>query len=130
MLLFNTLTKKKEKLKTFQEKKVQLYVCGITPYDTTHLGHAFLYMFFDVLVRYLRFKKYDVMYAQNVTDIDDDILKRAKQENKDWVALGNFWTDKFLANLETLNILIPDQYVKASGTIDEIVPFVEKLIER
>ena len=83
MLLFNTMTKKKETLKTIEGKKVLLYVCGITPYDTTHVGHAFLYMFFDVLVRYLKHKKYEVNYVQNVTDIDDDILKRAKTEKRD-----------------------------------------------
>ncbi|MEK7070276.1 MAG: hypothetical protein AAB966_00550, partial [Patescibacteria group bacterium] len=69
MYLFNSLTKTKEKFQSLEQNKIKIYVCGITPYDTTHLGHAFLYMFFDVLIRYLRYINYKVDYVQNVTDI-------------------------------------------------------------
>ncbi len=130
MLLFNTLTKKKEILKTIENKKALLYVCGITPYDTTHLGHAFLYMFFDVLVRYLNHKKYEVNYVQNVTDIDDDILKRAKSEQKDWKELGEFWTKRFLADYKLLNMQMPTHYVKATETIDVIIEMTADLIKK
>src|SRR5258708_40133547 len=106
MKLFNTLT---QSLETFTpiDNTVRVYVCGITPYDTTHLGHAFLYVFFDVLVHYLKFKNYAVTYTQNVTDIDTDILKRAKQQKRDWRELGEFWTNKFLADLENLHVVKP-----------------------
>lgn len=130
MLLFNTLTKKKEKLKTFQEKKVQLYVCGITPYDTTHLGHAFLYIFFDVFYRYLIHKGYDVNYVQNVTDIDDDILKRANEEKRDWKELGNYWTKEFLDDYKSLNMIMPTHYVKATETMDTIITMIRGLEQK
>src|SRR2546426_767597 len=77
-------------------KQVSVYVCGITPYDTTHLGHAFTYHTFDVLIRVLEAQGNTVTYTQNVTDIDDDILKRAKRDGKDWRALGNEWTAHFM----------------------------------
>ena len=73
--LFNTETGKKKVFSSINNK-VGIYVCGITPYDVTHLGHAFLYTSFDVLVRYLRYLGYSVTYVQNITDIDDEILKR------------------------------------------------------
>lgn len=128
--LYNSLSRKKEQFVPLKDKQVSLYVCGITPYDTTHLGHAFTYMAFDALVRFLRYKEYDVTYVQNVTDIDDDILKRAKRDNKDWRELGIFWTDKFLHDLKALNILPPTHYVKATDSIPKIIEIVQKLQEK
>lgn len=104
-----------------------MYVCGITPYDTTHLGHAFTYVFFDALIRYFRFKGYSVEYTQNVTDIDDDILKRAKQEGKDWQKLGDFWTKKFLHDLNALHVIPPTHYVKATESIETIIAIIIEL---
>ncbi len=130
MLLFDSLTQKKEKLNPLEENKISLYVCGITPYDTTHIGHAFLYIFFDVLVRYLTYKKYEVTYVQNVTDIDDDILKRAEEEGKDWKELGDYWTERFLSDYKSLNMLMPTKYVKATETIDTIIEMVAALVKR
>ncbi len=130
LYLYNSLTRRKEKFAPLNDKKVKIYVCGITPYDTTHLGHAFTYVFFDVLVRYLRFKGYDVTYTQNVTDIDDDILKRAKEENRDWKELGDFWTDKFLSDMKALNVLPPTHFVKATGSISLMVQIIELLIKK
>ena len=77
MTIYNSLSGKLEEFKPLKDKKVTIYVCGITPYDTTHLGHAFTYISFDVLIRYLRFLGFNVSYAQNVTDVNDrdhDIL--------------------------------------------------------
>ncbi|TMC49294.1 MAG: cysteine--tRNA ligase, partial [Chloroflexi bacterium] len=89
MLLYNSLTRRKEAF-TPRDKHVSVYVCGITPYDTTHLGHAFTYHTFDVLIRVLeQARGLRVTYVQNVTDIDDDILRRAKQLGKEWRALGD-----------------------------------------
>lgn len=126
--LCNSLTQIKEKFVPFRDKKVKIYVCGITPYDTTHLGHAFTYVFFDVLVRYLRFRGYEVTYTQNVTDIDDDILKKARREKRDWRELGNFWTRKFLKDMSDLNVLLPDHYVKATDSIKTIIKIIGSLI--
>ena len=80
--LYNSLSQKIEQFTPSNGKKVTMYVCGITPYDTTHLGHAFTYIIFDVLRRYLQYSGFTVHYTQNVTDIDDDILRKAKKEGK------------------------------------------------
>ena len=69
--------------------RVGLYVCGVTPYDTGHLGHAFTYISFDVLHRYLEFLGHDVVYVQNVTDVDDDMLRKARETGEDYLALGD-----------------------------------------
>ena len=91
--LFNTASNEVEPLDLSQP--VSLYVCGITPYDTTHLGHAFTYVWFDLLVRYLRALGVEVRYVQNVTDIDDDILIRSAKVGRDWRELGADETRKF-----------------------------------
>ena len=78
MRLYDTMTRRKEEFTPTQDH-VTMYVCGITPYDTTHLGHAFTYVVFDTLARYFQFKEWPVRYAQNVTDIDDDILAEIHQ---------------------------------------------------
>ncbi len=130
MKLYNTLTRKKEDFKPIKSKEVSIYVCGITPYDTTHLGHAFVYVSFDALIRYLNYKNYKINYTQNVTDIDDDILRKAKEENKDWKEIGKFWTDKFLNDLKFLNVLPPTNYVKATGSIKKIIEIIEELVNK
>lgn len=130
MYLFNSLKRKKELFVPLINKKVLLYVCGITPYDTTHLGHAFLYVFFDAIVRYLRFRNYSVIYTQNVTDVDDDILKKAREEKKNWRKLGDFWTRKYLKDMKDLNVARPDNFVKATDSIAVIVKIIENLMEK
>jgi L-cysteine:1D-myo-inositol 2-amino-2-deoxy-alpha-D-glucopyranoside ligase len=130
MKLYNSLSKKIESFTPLEAGKVKMYVCGITPYDTTHLGHAFTYMQFDALKKYLTFKGLAVTYTQNVTNIDDDILKRAKRDGKDWQELGQYWTDRFVNDLKALNIDLPDNYVKATDYIAEIVSIVKVLIEK
>lgn len=127
MKLYNTLTEKVETFTALEKNTVKLYVCGITPYDTTHLGHAFTYTIFDVLYRFLDFQGYKVNYTENVTDIDDDILKKAKQVGEDWQKLGTFWTKKFLNDMKSLNNIPPTHYVKATETIPTIIEIIEKL---
>ena len=79
--LYNTLSRKKEKFKPIKDKKVNLFVCGPTVYDFSHIGHARTYIVFDMIVKYLRQKGYDVFYLQNITDIDDKIINRAKKKD-------------------------------------------------
>ena len=130
LYLYNSLTRRKEKFAPINKNKVKIYVCGITPYDTTHLGHAFTYVFFDVLIRYLQFKGYNVTYIQNVTDIDDDILRRAKEENRDWKELGDFWTNKFLKDMKALNVQKPSNFVKATDSIFLMIRIIKVLIKK
>ena len=75
---------------------VGLYVCGVTPYDTGHLGHAFTYLSFDVLHRYLLYLGHRVVYVQNLTDVDDDMLQRARESGEDYLELGNRHVTTFL----------------------------------
>jgi len=127
--LYNSKTREKEVFKPLEKNKVSIYVCGITPYDTTHLGHAFTYIFFDVLVRYLTFSGYKVNYTQNVTDIDDDILKKAKEEKTDYKKLGDFWTKIFLSDMKSLNVLSPTHLVKATDSVDKMIVIINGLLK-
>lgn len=128
--IYNSLSRQKEEFITLKPKQVSMYVCGITPYDTTHLGHAFVYVFFDTLRRYLEFIGYKVSYTQNVTDIDDSILERAKEINEDWKQLGDKWTKRFLNDMKSLNVSMPTNFVKATDSILKMIEMIEILIKR
>jgi L-cysteine:1D-myo-inositol 2-amino-2-deoxy-alpha-D-glucopyranoside ligase len=127
--LYNSLSKTIEPFQP-QGDSVSIYVCGITPYDTTHLGHAFTYTSADILIRYLEYKGLTVRYVQNVTDIDDDILRKAREVGEDWQNLGNRWTAHFIQDLISLNVRPPDFYPRATDVIPEIISLVEQLLER
>ncbi|GAC1391565.1 MAG: cysteine--tRNA ligase [Ktedonobacteraceae bacterium] len=129
MKLFNTLT---QSLETFVplDDTVRIYVCGVTPYDTTHLGHAFTYVSFDTLIRYLEFSGYKVKYVQNVTDIDDDVLRKARELGMQWDELGRRETERFLRDMDALNVRRPDVYAKATDEIPGIIAIATTLIER
>jgi L-cysteine:1D-myo-inositol 2-amino-2-deoxy-alpha-D-glucopyranoside ligase len=126
--LYNTLSKKVETLLPRMDG-VSIYVCGITPYDTTHLGHAFTYTSVDILIRYLESKEVPVRYVQNVTDIDDDILRKAKEVNEDWLDLGNRWTAHYIRDMQSLNVRAPDYFPRATEAIPEIIEWVQSLLE-
>ena len=128
MKLYNTLSERKEDFQTLG-KDVTIYVCGITPYDTTHLGHAFTYTSMDILIRYLEMQGYHVRYVQNVTDIDDDILRKAREGGEDWRSLGNRWTAHFVQDLQSLNVRPPDYYVRATDVITDIIVSVQSLLD-
>ena len=129
MKLFNTLTQSLEDFVPIDDT-VRIYVCGVTPYDTTHLGHAFTYVSFDTLIRYLESQGLKVRYVQNVTDIDDDILRKSKEVGMTWEALGKRETDRFLRDMDALNVRRPDVYAKATEAIPNIITLVQGLIER
>jgi L-cysteine:1D-myo-inositol 2-amino-2-deoxy-alpha-D-glucopyranoside ligase len=126
--LYNTLSKTIEPFLP-DNNEVSIYVCGITPYDTTHLGHAFTYTAVDILIRYLESKGVTVRYVQNVTDIDDDILRKAKEVNEDWLELGNRWTRHYIEDMKSLNVRAPDHFPRATDAIPEIIEWVNKLLE-
>jgi L-cysteine:1D-myo-inositol 2-amino-2-deoxy-alpha-D-glucopyranoside ligase len=129
MKLYNTLTQSLEEFVPISNT-VRVYVCGITPYDTTHLGHAFLYVSFDALMRYLVSQGHTVKYVQNVTDIDDDVLRKSRELGLAWDELGRRETARFLNDMDSLNVRRPDVYAKASEQIDMIVEIAQKLIEQ
>lgn len=128
MKLYNVLT---QTIEPFQASEpVKTYVCGITPYDTTHLGHAFTYTTFDILIRYLEYQGHTVRYVQNVTDIDDDILRKAREVGENWRELGNRCTAQFIADMRELNVRPPDFYPRASDIIPDIIDWVQKLLDK
>ena len=106
----------------------RMYVCGITPYDATHLGHAATYLAFDLVNRYWRDRGHPVHYVQNVTDVDDPLLDRAIRDQDDWVVLGMRETALFREDMEALRVLPPRDFVGAVEAIGEIVEVVGKLI--
>ena len=106
----------------------RMYVCGITPYDATHLGHAATYLAFDLVHRCWRDGGHDVHYVQNVTDIDDPLLVRAQRDQDDWVVLGMRETALFREDMESLRVLPPRHFVGAVESVPEIVEVVAKLL--
>ncbi|MFN3602504.1 MAG: cysteine--1-D-myo-inosityl 2-amino-2-deoxy-alpha-D-glucopyranoside ligase [Dietzia sp.] len=106
-----------------------MYVCGITPYDTTHLGHAATYLTFDLVYRLLLDAGHEVHYVQNTTDVDDPLFERAERDGVDWRDLGDRETDLFRSDMEALRVLPPRDYVAATETIDEVVEMVAELID-
>ncbi|MCA1588496.1 MAG: cysteine--tRNA ligase [Chloroflexi bacterium] len=109
---------------------IGLYVCGVTPYDTGHVGHAFTYVSFDVLHRYLAYLGYEVVYVQNLTDVDDDMLRRARETGEDYLALGNRHVTTFLTEMAALNWLPPDHYPRATEHIPQMLELIGRLLER
>ena len=107
---------------------VSLYVCGVTPYDTTHLGHAFTFLSFDTLIRYLRYQGHTVRYIQNVTDVDDPLFEKARQLGVSYTDLATEQTNRYLADMRALNVLPADMYPHASGEIAEMITLIESLV--
>jgi L-cysteine:1D-myo-inositol 2-amino-2-deoxy-alpha-D-glucopyranoside ligase len=107
----------------------RMYVCGITPYDATHLGHAATYVAFDLLNRAWRNAGHAVRYVQNVTDVDDPLLERAVETGQDWTELAERETELFRTDMEALRVLPPDEYIGAVESIDLVVDMVERLRE-
>ncbi len=109
------------------EGAARLYVCGITPYDATHLGHASTYLAFDLLQRAWLDRGLDVTYTQNVTDVDDPLLERATATGIDWVELAERETQLFRDDMTALRVLAPAAYVGAVESIDLVVDLIDKL---
>ncbi|MAU82822.1 MAG: cysteine--1-D-myo-inosityl 2-amino-2-deoxy-alpha-D-glucopyranoside ligase [Gordonia sp.] len=105
-----------------------MYVCGITPYDATHLGHAATYVTFDVVNRVLRDLGHDVHYVQNVTDVDDPLFERADRDGVDWRDLGARETQLFREDMSALRVLPPRDYIGAVESVDEVIEVVDKLL--
>jgi L-cysteine:1D-myo-inositol 2-amino-2-deoxy-alpha-D-glucopyranoside ligase len=118
--------------KALPEGPITLYVCGVTPYDTTHLGHAFTFVQFDALVRALRWllPDRDVTYVQNVTDIDDSILIRARKLGVDWRSLGDSQTAQYVQDMKDLGVRAPDHLVRATSAIPTMILLIQKLLEQ
>ena len=114
--------------KLVEKKSVyRMYVCGITPYDATHLGHAATYLTFDLINRYLRASGAEVKYVQNITDIDDPLLERANRDGLDWKDLAHQQIDLFRADMENLRVIPPAHYIGAVDAIPLVVDAIKDL---
>ncbi|WP_322496601.1 cysteine--tRNA ligase [Chloroflexus sp.] len=128
--LYNTLTRRLEPLETIEPGVVRMYVCGVTPYDEAHIGHAMSAIVFDMIRRYLEFRGYQVRHIVNFTDIDDKVIARANAIGQDPLALSGQYAAEFLAQLQAMNVLPATAYPRVSTTMPGIIAFVQGLIER
>jgi len=130
MFVYNTLSGKKEKIMKPAGRPLQLFVCGPTVYDDAHLGHARTYIFFDLFVRYLRSRGWNVFYLQNITDIDDKIIARARKEKKNPLVLARFFEKRYREDMKKLGIASVNRYAPATKFIPEIIRQVQTLIKK
>lgn len=107
-----------------------LYVCGITPYDATHLGHAATYLAYDLINRYLTLSHTNIHYTQNITDVDDPLLERANRDDLDWRDLASSQIDLFVEDMSSLRVLPPNNFVKVTDSIELIISFIARLKEK
>ena len=127
--IFNTLTGKKEEFCPVEEGKVKMYVCGMTVYSDAHIGHARTYLAFDIIRRYLEYKGYKVIYVQNITDIDDKIIKSANERGMDPLEYSRYYTERCLNDMDALGIRRADIYPKASEHVNDMIDMIKKIIE-
>lgn len=128
--VYNTLSRNKEEFVPIKDKKVGMYVCGITAYDSCHLGHARAAVVFDVISRYLRHLGYDLTYVRNYTDIDDKIINRANKENLSCEEISKKYIKEYQEDMKGLDVKTPDIEPKATEHIKEMIETVKKLVEK
>lgn len=130
MNIFDTLDNKRKSINLSEKKKIKIYVCGITPYSESHIGHAMSAVIFDTLRKYLLANQQNVTYVQNFTDIDDKLIKAAKENNSDIKTISTKFIDKHLSALNKLNVLKPDYSPKATEEIKEMINMIGVLISK
>jgi cysteinyl-tRNA synthetase len=128
--IYNTLTRQKEQFKPLQAGKVGMYVCGITVYDLSHMGHARTYLSFDLMVRYLRSRGYAVNYVRNITDVDDKIIQRAQQNQESTEQLTERTIAMMHEDFAAINLLKPDIEPRVTTHMPEIITVIQQLIDK
>ncbi|MDR1928855.1 MAG: cysteine--tRNA ligase [Endomicrobium sp.] len=128
--IYNSISGKKEIFKSQRKNHVSMYVCGLTPYDDMHLGHARAYVAFDIIKRHLLKRGYKVKHVQNFTDVDDKIIERAMQKKISPLKFAQFYIDDFFDKIEKLNILKAEIYPRVTQMIPDIINFIKKLIDK
>ena len=130
MKIYNTLSGKKEEFVSLYPDEVKMYFCGMTLQESPHIGHMRAAITADVLSRYLLYKGYKIIYIQNFTDIDDKVIEKAKEENKDYREIADFYETEYIKASEKMNILSPTFMPRATQHIQEIIEIVQGLIEK
>lgn len=128
--LYNTMTRRKEIFEPLEGNRVKLFVCGPTVYDYSHIGHARTYISFDVIVRYLKYSGYSVFYVQNITDLDDKILKRADELETSPLELARRYEEMYLRDMELLGVEHVNLYARATEHIPEIIKQIGVLVDK
>ena len=130
MKIFNSLTRQKQDFQPINKGFIDMYVCGMTVYDDCHLGHARTFVAFDMIVRYLRYKGFTVNYVRNITDVDDNIMQRAKEEGLGPHSLTTNYIKRMHADFFSLGMIEPDSEPKATQHISEIINLISDLISK
>jgi len=128
--IYNTLTRAKEEFQPLRGRRVSMFVCGITPQDSAHLGHAKTYVAFDVVARFLRHKGYDVFYLQNVTDIEDRVIEKMKKTGRDWKEIVAQYYEEFEEGMAKLNCSSVNVYAWATDYMPEILEQIQGLLDK
>lgn len=129
MEIYSTLSRRKENLETINDNRINLFVCGPTVYDDAHIGHGRTYISFDTIKRYLEFKGYSVFYIQNITDIDDKIINRAKETNSNASDIARKFEKRYIEDMNKLNVNNVNLFARATDHVDEIIDQIERLID-
>ncbi|MBL0077114.1 MAG: class I tRNA ligase family protein [Rhodocyclaceae bacterium] len=132
MILYDSLSRKKKEFIPLTKDSIKIYVCGITPNNATHLGHAFTYVSFDALNRFLSYKGMHIQYVQNATDINDgdDVIKQAVEAGKTWEEIAQHWVTHFHRQMDSLNVVRPTKYIMATSVIPQVVSMNQELIDK
>lgn len=128
--VYNTLTKQKENLKPIHAKEIGMYVCGMTVYDYCHIGHARMFVAFDVIRRFLESQGYEVKYVSNITDIDDKIINRANENKEEYFALTERFIKATHEDKQALNVLPPTVEPRATDYIPQMIHMIQTLLEK
>lgn len=127
--VYNTATRRKEVFTPIKNGEVKMYVCGITPYDMSHIGHARSYIAFDVIRRFLEYSGFDVKYVQNFTDVDDKIIERAKEEGIPPLELAQRYIGEYFKDMDALGVKRANSYPRVSEKIPQIIEVVQALVK-
>src|SRR5688572_5193403 len=130
LVLYNTRTRREEPFVPLVAGRISMYVCGITVYDRCHVGHARSLVFFDAMVRYLRWRGYEVEFVRNITDIDDKIINRARENGEDWKSLADRFIVEMHRDVAALGCAMPDLEPRATDHIPEMLELIQALESR
>ncbi|WP_424355014.1 cysteine--tRNA ligase [Methanobacterium sp. MBAC-LM] len=128
MKVYNTMTRKKEELRPMNKNRIKMFVCGPTVYDESHIGHGRTYIAFDVIARYLKYKGYSVFYLENITDIDDKIIKRASELGVEPLELAKKYERLYFKDMELLGVTNVNYYARAMEHLTEIINQIQTLL--
>ena len=128
MMIYNTMSGKKEPFRLMHKNRLNIFVCGPTVYDNSHIGHARTYIAFDVVARYLKYKGFSVFYLQNITDVDDKIIQRATELEIEPYVLARKFERRYLEDMQALGVTNVNLYARATEHIHEIISQIQRLV--